>query len=300
MMTLSTLPEPLDFDVCYKALCSRDARFDGRFFSAVTTTGIYCRPICPARTPRADHVIFYRCAAAAEAAGFRACRRCRPETSPGSPEWNVRGDLVARALRLIAEGAVDALGVTGLAQRLAVSERHLHRLLIAELGVGALALARTRRAQTSRLLIDHTDLSLTEIAFLAGFASIRQFNATMRESFGSAPSLLRRRALPPKAGAGWIAVRLNFRPPFAGDTLLAFLARRAIPGVESVLDGCYRRTMQLRYGNGIMEATLCPGSPHMLLRLRLDDLRDLNLMVQRCRQIFDLDADPASIATVLA
>jgi AraC family transcriptional regulator, regulatory protein of adaptative response / DNA-3-methyladenine glycosylase II len=297
--TLSTIPEPLDFDVCYRALCSRDARFDGRFFTAVTTTGIYCRPICPARTPRADHVIFYRCAAAAEAAGFRACRRCRPETSPGSPEWNARGDLVARALRLIAEGAVDAFGVTGLAERLAVSERHLHRLLVAELGVGALALARTRRAQTSRLLIDHTNLSLTEIAFLAGFASIRQFNTTMREAFGGAPSQLRRREVSANAGAGWIAVRMNCRPPFAGGTLLAFLARRAIPGVESVADGCYRRAMLLRHGKGIMEVTLCPGSPHVLLRLRLDDLRDLNLIVQRCRQLFDLDADPMAIAAVL-
>ncbi len=305
MTTESAPAEPLDFDVCYRALCSRDARFDGRFFTAVTTTGIYCRPICPARTPRADHVIFYRCAAAAEAAGFRACRRCRPEASPGSPEWNARGDLVARALRLIAEGAIDTLGVAGLARRLAISERHLHRLLVAEVGVGPLALARTRRAQTSRLLIDHTALPLTEIAFLAGFASIRQFNITMREAFGSAPSQLRRRAVIPNAGAGWITIRLNGRPPFTGDALLAFLARRAIPGVESVVDGgrssagCYRRTMLLPHGTGLMEVAPCPDGPHVLLRMKLDDLRDLSLVAQRCRQIFDLDADPAAIAAVL-
>ena len=158
-----------DFDVCYRALCSRDARFDGRFFAAVTSTGIYCRPICPAQTPQAHHVRFYSCAAAAEAAGFRACRRCHPEASPGSPDWNIRADLVARALRLIADGIVDTEGVSGLARRLAVSERHLHRELVAEVGVGPLELARSRRAQTARLLIDQTVLSLTTIAFAAGF-----------------------------------------------------------------------------------------------------------------------------------
>src|SRR5579863_1889179 len=168
-----------DFEACYRALCSRDARFDGRFFTAVTSTGIYCRPICPAQTPQERHVRFYPCAAAAEAAGFRACRRCHPEASPGSPEWNVRADLVARALRLIADGFVDTDGVNGLARRLAVSERHLRRELVTEVGVGPLELARSRRAQVARLLIDQTDLSLTTIAFTAGFASLRQFNETM-------------------------------------------------------------------------------------------------------------------------
>src|SRR5437879_8318157 len=169
-----------NFDLCYRAIRSRDARFDGRFFTAVISTGIYCRPICPAQTPQAKNVRFYACAAAAEAAGFRACRRCRPETSPGTPDWNIRADLAARALRLIADGVVDSEGVAGLAGRLAVSERHLHRELVAEVGVGPLALARTRRAQTARLLIDKTDLSLATIAFTAGFASIRQFNEPLQ------------------------------------------------------------------------------------------------------------------------
>src|SRR6266567_5217953 len=173
-----------DSDLCYRAICSRDARFDGRIFVAVTTTGIYCRPICPAPTPYAQHVRFYSCAAAAEAAGFRACRRCHPEASPGSPDWNVRADLVARTLRLIADGVIDTEGVAGLARRLAVSPRHLHRELMAEVGVGPLALARSRRAQTARLLIDQTALSLATIAFTSGFASIRQFNESMQAAFG--------------------------------------------------------------------------------------------------------------------
>ncbi len=232
-----------DFDVCYRALCSRDARFDGRLFTAVTTTGIYCRPICPAPTPQARHVRFYPCAAAAEAAGFRACRRCHPEASPGSPDWNIRADLVARALRLIADGIVDTEGVSGLARRLAVSERHLHRELVAEVGVGPLELARSRRAQTARLLIDQTVLSLTTIAFAAGFTSVRQFNDTMQAAFGCAPSAFRRR--------------------------------------------------------GVIEIEPVAEKNHLLLRLQLDDLRDLNLLVQRCRQLFDLDADPAAIADVL-
>src|SRR5258708_2695286 len=147
-----------DFALCYRALCSRDGRFDGRFFTGVTSTGIYCRPICTAPTPREEHVRFYACAAAAEAAGFRACRRCHPEASPGSPDWNVRADLVARALRLIADGIVDSDGIAGLARRLAVSERHLHRELVTEVGVGPLTLARSRRAQTARLVIRPTDL----------------------------------------------------------------------------------------------------------------------------------------------
>jgi len=169
-----------DFETYRRAAASRDPRFDGHFFIAVASTGIYCRPICPAQTPKPENVRFYRFAAAAEAAGFRACRRCRPDASPGSAEWNVRADLVARALRLIAEGVVDAEGVEGLAGRLAVSERHLHRQLVAEVGTGPLALARTRRAQTARVLVEQTALPLTEVAFAAGFSSIRQFNDSMR------------------------------------------------------------------------------------------------------------------------
>ncbi len=289
-----------DFDLCYRAICSRDARFDGRFFTAVTSTGIYCRPICPAPTPQAPHVRFYPCAAAAEAAGFRACRRCHPEASPGSPDWNVRADLVARALRLIAEGIVDSEGVSGLAHRLAVSERHLHRELMAEVGAGPLALARSRRTQTARLLIDQTNLSLTEIAFTAGFASIRQFNESMQEAFGCAPSALRRRALPGGTGDGRLTLRLQYRPPFDAEALLTFLGQRALPGVEEVSAGRYRRTVAFPRSKGIIEIEPIARMHAVFIHLQLNDLGDLSLLVQRCRHLFDLDADPAAVASVLS
>ena len=288
-----------DFDLCYRAICSRDQRFDGRFFTAVTTTGVYCRPICPAPTPHEPHVRFYSCAAAAEAAGFRACRRCHPEASPGSPDWNVRADLVARALRLIADGIMDSEGVAGLASRLAVSERHLHRELVAEVGVGPLALARTRRAQTARLLIDQTSLPLTTIAFAAGFASIRQFNATMQTAFGCAPSAFRRRTPPENRGEGKLTLRLHYRPPFDATTLFAYFGRRAIPGVEEVVGGCYRRTVLLPHSRGIIELEHAEKTHAVLLRVQLDTLSDLSMLVQRCRQLFDLDAVPEAIEEIL-
>jgi AraC family transcriptional regulator of adaptative response / DNA-3-methyladenine glycosylase II len=250
------------FETYYRAVRSRDARFDGRFFTAVTSTGIYCRPICPARTPLPQNVRFFARAAAAEAAGFRACRRCRPESSPGSPDWDVRGDLVARALRLIDAGAADDAGVPELARRLAVSERHLHRELVAAVGVGPLALARTHRAHTARQLLDQTDLPLAELAFAAGFSSVRQFNASIRESFGCTPTELRRRARrAPSAAAttaattptGGLTLRLHFRPPMAVSELMAFLARRAVPGLEEVVGGRYRRTIVLPRSTGVLE-----------------------------------------------
>src|SRR4029079_491860 len=185
-----------DFERCYRAVQSRDARFDGWFFTAVKTTGIYCRPSCPARTPFARNVEFFATAAAAQRAGYRACKRCRPHASPGSPEWDPRGDVVARAMRLIGDGVVDREGVSGLARRLASSERQLHRLLVTELGAGPLALARAQRAQTARVLIETTDLRFADIAFASGFASIRQFNDTIREVFASTPSAMRMRGGP--------------------------------------------------------------------------------------------------------
>src|SRR5918995_5027228 len=181
-----------DVDRCYRAVQSKDARFDGWFVTAVLTTGIYCRPSCPVRPPFARNVRFYPTAAAAQCAGFRACKRCRPDASPGSPEWNTRADIVARAMRLIADGVVDRDGVAGLARRLSYTERHLHRLLCAEVGAGPLALARAQRSHTARLLIETTDLPITEVAFAAGFTSIRQFNDTIREVFAVTPTELRR------------------------------------------------------------------------------------------------------------
>jgi AraC family transcriptional regulator of adaptative response / DNA-3-methyladenine glycosylase II len=221
-----------DFDTCYRALAARDARFDGRFFTGVTSTGIYCRPICPARTPRRANIRFFSHAGAAEAAGFRACRRCRPEASPGSPDWDVRADLAARALRLISDGFVDEHGVAGLARRLAVTDRHLRRLLLAELGATPLALARTTRLQTARRLLAETALPVSDVAFASGFASIRQFNDSIRQAFGVAPSALRDHRPVARAGdAGeWITLRLACRQPFDSSVLLAFLAERAVPG----------------------------------------------------------------------
>jgi AraC family transcriptional regulator of adaptative response / DNA-3-methyladenine glycosylase II len=297
----------LDFDTRYRAIQSRDARFDGQFFTAVTSTGIYCRPICPAQTPLPQNTQFYPSASAAEAAGFRACRRCRPDAAPHSPDWNVRADLVGRALRLIAEGAVDSDRVSGLAERLAVSPRHLHRELVAEVGAGPLVLARTRRTKTARLLIDQTSISLSEIAFVAGFGSIRQFNDSMRAAFGCNPSHLRRREQPELAGSGGITLRLAHRLPFDGASLLEYLGRRAVPGIETVSDGRYRRTVVLGRSAGTIEIEPLAGTRldsasrrDIRLRLQFDDLSDLTLVVQRCRQLFDLDADPAPITGVLA
>ncbi len=214
----------LDFDHCYKALRSRDARFDGSFFAGVTSTGIYCRPSCPARQVKRANVRFFPTAAAAQAAGFRACKRCRPDASPGSPEWDVRADLVGRAMRLIADGIVDREGVDALARRLHVSARHLQRQLVAEVGAAPQALARAQRAQTARVLIETTTLSFTEVAFGAGFSSVRQFNDTIRKVFATTPTRLRasnrNQELPIP---GTMSIRLPYRAPFDDQGLLAFL-----------------------------------------------------------------------------
>jgi len=287
-----------DFDRCYRAVQSRDRRFDGRFVTAVTSTGIYCRPSCPAQTPKPRNVRFYRVAAAAQAAGFRACRRCRPDAAPGSPEWDVRADLAARALRLIADGAVDDLGVTGVAGRLAVSERHLHRILVDEVGAGPLALARTRRAQTARLLLESTSLQVSDVAFAAGFGSIRQFNDAFREAFGCAPSQLRRGATDSRDGEGAITLRLRHRTPYHVRSVLSWFAARAVRGLDEVDGDTYRRTVRLPRGGALLDLT--PGRDGARLRLALTDLRDLAAAVQRSRRLLDLDADPEAVDTVLA
>jgi len=288
-----------DTDTLYRAVTARDRRLDGRFVFAVTSTGIYCRPSCPARTPRRENVRYYPVPAAAVAAGFRACRRCRPDAVPGSRDWDHRGDLVARALRLVASGAVDDEGVAGLARRLSVSERHLHRSLVAELGVGPQALARTRRAQTARLLLDQTDLSVTDVAFAAGFASIRQFNDVMRAEFGAPPSRLRGTAVADRpAEAGPVVLRLTTRLPWAASHTWAFLAARAVPGVESVSGSTYRRSVRTADGPGLFEAW--PEADRLAVRLRLPSLDAIGPAVTAARRLFDLDADPASVDAVLS
>jgi AraC family transcriptional regulator of adaptative response / DNA-3-methyladenine glycosylase II len=287
-----------DFETRYRAVSGRDARFDGMVITAVTSTGIYCRPSCPAITPKRANVRFYQTAAAAQAAGFRACKRCRPDASPGSPEWNVRDDLVARAMRLIADGVVDRDGVGGLAKSLHVSDRHLHRLLMSEVGAGPQALARAQRAQTARVLIETTRLRFSEIAFTAGFASIRQFNDTIREVFASTPSELRAAKRRDGAGpSGTISLRLAHRVPFDADTLFAWLGARVVAGVEAWDGAMYRRTLRLPHSTGVVE--LSAGADHVACVLHLGDVRDLVAAVHRCRRLLDLDADPIAIDETL-
>ncbi|MDM4720685.1 AlkA N-terminal domain-containing protein [Micromonospora sp. WMMA1363] len=290
----------LDFERCYRAVDSRDQRFDGWFYTGVTSTGIYCRPSCPATTPKRQNVRFFPSAAAAQGAGLRACRRCRPDAVPGSPQWDVRADVVGRAMRLIADGVVDRNGVPGLAARLGYTERHLHRMLRAEVGAGPLALARAQRAQTARTLIETTGLGMADVAFASGFGSVRQFNDTVREVYGVPPTELRtaRGRRPTPGGAGTITLRLAYRPPLHVRSLLDFLALRALPGVDEVSAGTYRRGLRLPHGSG--EVALTPAHGHVGAALRLTDMRDLAPAVARCRRLLDLDADPAAVDQMLA
>jgi AraC family transcriptional regulator of adaptative response / DNA-3-methyladenine glycosylase II len=285
----------LDFDTCYRAVRAREARFDGWFVTAVTTTGIYCRPSCPATTPKRGNVRFYPSAAAAQGGGFRACRRCRPDASPGSPEWSARADSVARAMRLVADGTVDRDGVAGLARRLGYSERQLHRLLVGELGAGAQALARAQRAHTARTLVETTNLAFTEVAFAAGFASVRQFNDTVRAVFATTPRELRAAALGrrPAPVAGTLDLRLPVRQPFDGAGLLRMLASKAVPGVERADGTSYARGLLLPHGEATV--TLTPAADHVAARLRLADPRDVVPAVARCRRLLDLDADAVAV-----
>ena len=296
----------MDDEQRYSAASSKDARFDGVFFCAVRTTGIYCRPSCPAITPKRPNVAFYPTAAAAQQAGFRACKRCRPDASPGSPEWNVRSDIAGRAMRLIADGVVDRSGVTGLASSLGYSPRQVGRLLTAEVGAGPLALARAQRARTARVLVETTPLQLGDIAFAAGFTSIRQFNATMLEVYDTPPSVLRERAMrrdgaaPAKAGTGVLRLRLAFRPPIDASRMLGYLAARAIPGVEVACADEYTRTIGLPNGFGLLSLRHVPDASWVDCSLALSDLRDVTAAVQRCRRLLDLDAAPWAIAGFFA
>ncbi|MDX3244387.1 AlkA N-terminal domain-containing protein [Streptomyces sp. ME18-1-4] len=301
-----------DQETRYEAVRSRDARFDGEFFFAVETTGIYCRPSCPAVTPKRHNVRFFATAAAAQGSGFRACRRCRPDAVPGSADWNVRADVVGRAMRLIGDGVVDREGVTGLADRLGYSSRQVQRQLTAELGAGPVALARAQRAHTARVLLQTTGLPVTEIAFASGFASVRQFNDTVRAVYAATPTELRatvrasRRGATPSAG---IPLRLAHRGPYHAGTVFDLLEREAVAGVEEVSGPLgartYRRTLRLPYGTGIVAVDERPGDTGQATavhpggwldaRLHLTDLRDLTTAVQRLRRLFDLDADPFAV-----
>jgi AraC family transcriptional regulator, regulatory protein of adaptative response / DNA-3-methyladenine glycosylase II len=288
-----------DSDRSWQAIEAEDPRFDGWVFCGVKTTGIYCRPSCPARTPKRENVRFFATAAAAQAAGFRACKRCRPDATPGSPDWDLRADLVGRAMRLIADGVVDREGVGGLAGRLGYTERHVHRQLMATVGAGPLALARAQRAQTARILLETTVVPITGVAFAAGFQSVRQFNATVREVFALTPRELRARA---RRGdhslqSGALSLRLPYRSPLDGDGLIAFLGLRAVPGIEEVHEGAYRRSLHLPQGSGVVE--LRPADGYVHARYWLDDLRDLAAAMQRSRALLDLDSDPLSVVDAL-
>jgi AraC family transcriptional regulator of adaptative response / DNA-3-methyladenine glycosylase II len=292
-----------DFDRCYAAVSARDPRFDGQFVTTVRTTGIYCRPSCPATTPKPANVEFQPTSAAAQLRGYRACLRCRPDAVPGSPDWNLRADLAGRAMRLITDGVVERDGVDGLAVRLGYSARQLERVLTAELGAGPVALARAHRAQSARTLIETTALGMADVAFAAGFASVRQFNDTIRAVYATNPTAMRastrdaaRRAISP----GALALRLPLRPPYDAEGLFGFLASRAVAGVEVATADSYSRTLRLPLGAATVSlrpGATRPGGPtdHLLARLRLTDLRDLASAVSRLRRLADLDADPAAV-----
>lgn len=301
-----------DPERCYAAVASRDPRFDGWFITGVTSTGIYCRPSCPATTPKRSNVRFFPTAAAAQGAGFRSCKRCRPDATPGSPEWDARADVVARAMRLIADGTVDRHGVAGLAARLGYSARQLQRLLMAEVGAGPQALARAQRAQSARVLIETTDLPFADVAFAAGFGSIRQFNDTVQVVFDRSPGALRSSGRghhgPPGDGCvratGEVSLRLAHRSPLASDALMGFLVGRAVAGVEAPerddagnVVGLHR-TLDLPCAPATVRLT--PADGHVRCTLRLGDTRDVTAAVARCRRLLDLDADPVAVDAALS
>jgi AraC family transcriptional regulator of adaptative response / DNA-3-methyladenine glycosylase II len=289
----------LDRRVCDRARRSRDARFDGKFFIAVTTTRIYCRPICPARSPNDENIRYYPTAAAAEAAGFRPCLRCRPEASPGTPAWFGTSSVVSRALRLITDGALDREGVEALADRLGVTARHLRRLFVQHLGATPIEVALTRRVHFAKKLLDETRLPCSEVAFAAGFGSLRRFNGEIRRTYSRTPTELRRLARKQTAGAEGYQFRLAYRPPYDWKAAIEFLAARATPGVESVIDNRYRRSIAIAGMAGSIAIGPAPEGPALILEVQCSEPRALLTIVERVRQMFDIGADPSVIAEQL-
>ncbi|WP_411376102.1 AlkA N-terminal domain-containing protein [Arthrobacter sp. MPF02] len=292
----------MDFWQRYRAIDARDTRFDGQFYTAVLTTGIYCRPSCPARTPKAANVTFYETSAAAHDAGYRACKRCLPEAVPGTPAWNVRQDIAGRAMRLINDGVINRDGVEGLAARLGYSSRQLNRILTQELGAGPLSLARAGRAQTARTLLVSTRMKLADVAFAAGFSSIRQFNETMLEVFDMTPTALRHTARHGKTSGSATALTLSlpYRQPF-DPGIFTFLALRSIPGIEAGTATSYARALRLPHGDARFRVEYDDGARERPLTLTVGavDLRDLPALLSRVRRLFDLDADPEAIDSAL-
>ncbi len=286
----------LDDEARYRAVHSRDRRFDGIFYTCVSSTGIYCRPSCPAITPQRRNVSFAPTAAAAQAAGFRACKRCLPDATPGSPEWDLKADAAGRGMRLIADGVVEREGVEGLASALGFSTRQLNRIVTTTYGAGPLALARSHRAQIARVLIETTTLNMSEIAFAAGFNSIRQFNDTMRAVYAATPTQLRGRRHRPGT-AGTMRVRIAVRKPFAADQLLDFLRVRAVDGIEAAGEDWYERSLRLPHGHGVVRLGF---AETITADFTLADVRDLAPALERTRRMLDADADPTAIDAALA
>jgi AraC family transcriptional regulator of adaptative response / DNA-3-methyladenine glycosylase II len=325
-MAIAERPTDSHFAERYRALSSRDSRFDGQFIAGVHSTGIYCRPSCPAMTPHAKNVSFYRTAAAAHEAGLRACKRCQPDAVPGSPDWNLRDDLASRAMRLITDGVVEREGVAGLARHLGYTSRHLTRVLTSELGAGPLALARAHRAQTARTLLVSTELSIADVAFAAGFSSIRQFNDTVLEVYETTPSEIRARwssrarasglrlATPSNSfdtaapssrptGSTTISLRLPARAPFDGAGLLRFFAGHAVTGLEVGDETVFERPVRLPHGLARVSITLDGGAANNYSGIRctaqLESVADVATLVARVRRMFDLDADSVAIDAAL-
>jgi AraC family transcriptional regulator, regulatory protein of adaptative response / DNA-3-methyladenine glycosylase II len=290
----------LDRRTCDRARRSRDARFDGKFFIAVTTTKIYCRPICPARSPKDENVRYYPTAAAAQAAGFRPCLRCRPEASPGTPAWSGTSSVVSRALRLIADGALDGDGVEALADRLGVTARHLRRLFVQHLGTTPIEVALMRRVHFAKKLIDETRLPVSQIAFASGFGSLRRFNGLMQRTYSRTPTELRRLSRPAPGNGDGYRFRLAYRPPYDWKAILGFLAVRATPGVESVEADRYQRTISAGGAGGTISISPAADGPALVLDVRCADPRALLIVVERVRRMFDIAADPPVIASELS
>lgn len=288
--------DALDPLACYEALKTRDARFDGRFFTCVKTTGIYCRPVCPARLPNFKNCRFVTSAAAAQALGFRPCLRCRPECAPGSPAWRGTASAAGRALRLIAEGALDETGVDALAARTGLGARHLRRLVKRHTGASPVEIARSRRIHFAKRLIAETGLKMTEIAFASGFGSLRRFNAEMKAALGTAPSGLRRTSSPPPG----LVLPLAYRGPYDWPGVLAHLAMRTVPGLERIEDGAYIRRLGSAWGGGEVRIAHDPASRNLVASIAIGRLDRLDRLVERLRAMFDLDADPQAIEGVLA
>lgn len=293
--------QDISFDQRYRAVQSRDHRFDGQFVLGVKTTGIYCRPSCPARTPKPQNVQFFRASAAAHAAGFRACKRCLPEAVPGSPEWNLHGDVAGRAMRLINDGVIDQQGVSGLAQQLGYSTRHLTRILREETGAGPLALARAHRAQTARVLLTQTALPISDIAFSAGFSSVRQFNETIRDVYDLSPQQVRARGhRTAQTDTPIVDIGLSYREPIDLPGLFDWFAARAIPGLEHADAWSYARAVNLPGGPAWFRVYTPPDSRSDLrLQAQVTEMQDLPVLMARVRRLFDLDADPVAVDTAL-